>query len=93
MCGNRVRMVLVLAVVSLALGGCQGLVEPSEPSQIRTPAPVPTAGASTPTPATGTPAPNGRALGGSKPGQWSEGPPEPSPTEHDRTPTGSSESG
>lgn len=77
---DRVWVTFAVTGLLLGLGGCQAAFGPSEPprTQTVTPAPVPEAGTPASVGATETPTapPNGRALGGAWPGQWSEFEPE-----------------
>ena len=79
---DNVWVALAVVALSVGLGGCQAVFGPGEPPRTETvtPAPVPAAATPTPVNATETPPPNGRALGGVWPGQWSEFDPGLSPT-------------
>lgn len=71
---DNVWVALAVVALSIGLGGCQAVFGPSEPPRTETvtPAPVPASATPAPVNATETPPPNGRALGGVWPGQWSE---------------------
>jgi len=77
---DRIWVALAVVALSLGLGGCQAVFGPSEPLRTQTVTPVPVPATETPASVnaseTPTPPPNGRALAGAWPGQWSEFNPE-----------------